>query len=384
MNDNLEQKIRNGKMTRRDFNNLLVKGIGVGAVGGAVATLEKCSTTTGPEPPPPTEYDHDFLIEKLQDMETGAEIAGATYTITINGQTYNGTVGQKLTLPKTNKKIELCKVVINAPGYYQRTYNSGEVTTGTKIAPTLVNVMFPLADYLTFWPTGHTYGWSSRTMNVTFNQGLGDRLDFVAAIKQPINNDPEGKDFLHYSRVHNWNEYFLNDIRFSNGTHVIDTTIPPVGDWWAFLDSSSGGVSTAAYSSNGTDIIAIKELINPGTGSGQVIRDTKLALLRVPGIADFPQVKQWMILKFNRPATADYVFGLGGESQNGFDGRSLSTPTSNIYALGSAVNFELIEKINEHKRTDPSPDYIPGRHRLLPGDRIAPHIISYVLQALRS
>ncbi len=378
--NNLESKLRNAKMTRRDFNELLAKGLGVGA---GIAILGKCSSTTGPEPPPPTEYNHDFLIEKLQDMETGATITGATYTLTMNGQTYNGVVGQTLTLPKSSKKIELCKVVINAPGYFQRTYNSGEVTTGTRISPTLVNLSFPIADYLVFWPTGNTYGWSSRTMNVTFNQGLGDRPDFVAAIKQPINQDPEGKDFYHYSRVHNWGEFFLNDIRYDlNGQHVIDTTTPPVGDWWAFERTDLPGTSNSHYSSNGIDLIAIKEYINPASaGPIDATRETKIALLQVPGIADFPQVPQWMRLKFNRPATADYIFTLAGEVQNGFDARSMSTPTSDISALGSMVDVELIEKINSHEARDPSVYEIPGRYQLLPGDRVSP--LRNILSSIR-
>jgi hypothetical protein len=381
-----DEKIRNGKMTRRDFDKLLVKAIGVGAAGGTVATLEKCSSPTQP-PPPDTEYDHDFTIEKLQDMETGATITGGTYAITINGQTIsNGVIGQKLTLPKTKKKIELCKIVINAPGYFQRTYNLGEVTTGTRIAPTLVNFSFPIADYLTFWPTGQTFGFSSRTMNVSFNQGLGQLPTFVAAIQQPINNDPLGEDFYHQSRVYNWGEYFLNDIRYDlNGQHIIDTTVPPVGDWWAFLRSDIQGTTSASYSSNGIDIIAIKEYINPASAApGDATRETKWALLRVPGIADYPQVPQWMRLRFNRPATADYIFGLGGESQNGFDARSKSTPTSDVSSLGSMVNMKLIDRINSHEEMDPSVYEIPGRYPLFPGDRIpAKNIISYLLNGIR-
>jgi hypothetical protein len=277
----------------------------------------------------------------------------------MNGQTYTGIFDQKLALPKTTKKIELSEVILYPTGGLQRTYRTGEITEGTQLAPNVIRLPFPIQSYLSnIMPTGQNRGWAVRDINVTFNPDpqTGLRLDeifkqgFKVALYDP-GNPAQTQDFKHWSWVPNWpitDQYFLRSITYSDGNHIIDPTVPPNGDFWAFRESDLSGTTCSPLSSNGIDIVAIKLFVNESSaGPGSVTNETQVAFMHgTPGIAGHPDLPYWSMLMFNRPNTPDYTIGLTGEAQDGFDARSTPTPSTNINILGSAVDMERINNIN--------------------------------------
>ena len=400
MNDNLEN------MTKKEHKKRFLQkardkiATGVGIVGIAIAAA--CSTpVTPPPPPPPTEYSHAITIKNPVYMQDGFPAAG-NFTVTMSGVDHPGNFDQKLDLPKSRNKIELCKVVLNTTGL-TRTYRTGEITDNTQLAPNVVRMPFPIQSYLAnISSTGQNVGVAVRDWNITFNPDplTGLRLDEIfkqgvkVAIYDPL-NPANSNTFKNWSLVPNWpinDQYFLRNINYSDGNHIIDPTVPQNGDFWAFRRSDVSGTTHTDYSSNGTsnglDIVAIKMYINQASADPfMVTNETQVAFMHgAPGTAGHPDLANWSRLMFNRPNTPDYTIGLGGEAQDGFDARSTATPSTNMYMLGSAVNLDKIDEINYTGKDDyeqpdttfgliqkPShilgqPDYytIPGRNLPLP------------------
>lgn len=396
MNDNLENKTIKEEKTRRNFLKKTLSTIGGVVLAGYIGITAACSAGGPTPPPPPTEYSHAITIKNPVYMQDGFPAAG-NFTVTMSGTDYPGNFDQKLSLPKSRNKIELCKVVLNTTGL-QRTYRTGEITDNTQLAPNVIRLPFPIESYLAnISPTGQNRGVAVRDLNITFNPDpfTGLRLDeiFKQGVKIAIydpNNPGQTEDFKHWSWVPNWpinDQYFLRNITYSDGNHVIDPTTPPNGDFWAFRRSDVSGTTHSTFSTNGLDIVAIKLYINQDSADGvMTTNETQIAFMHgTPGIAGHPDLADWSRLMSNRPNTPDWTIGPNGEFQDGFDARSTSTPTTNVYMLGSAINLEKIDEINytgkDEYEQPPTPfgliqkpihilgqsDYvIPGRNLPLP------------------
>jgi len=395
MNDNLENTIKKEK-NNRSFLKKTLSTIGGVVLAGYIGITAACSTpVTPPPPPPPTEYSHAITIKNPVYMQDGFPAAG-NFTVTMSGVDHPGNFDQKLDLPKSRNKIELCKVVLNTTGL-TRTYRSGEITDNTQLAPNVVRMPFPIAEFLQYViSTGQNPGWAVRDINVTFNPDplTGLRLDEIfeqgvkIAIYDPA-NPLNPNTFKNWSWVPNWpinDQYFLRNINYSDGNHIIDTTVPPDGDIWAFRVSDISGTTHSCYPTGGIATMSIKLLINQASASpGSATNETEASFFRTQGVGGSPYLEAWSRLVSNRSNTPDWTIGPGGEAQDGFDARSTATPSTNVYMLGSAINLEKIDEINytgkDEYEEPPTPfgliqkpshilgqsDYvIPGRNLPLP------------------
>jgi len=281
----LDQRIRNGKMTRRDFNNLLLKGVVALGVGGAVATNEKCSSSDPEPPPPPTKYKHSLKTIVERTLHFGMPITGGTYDVTMrsSGKLFPGiSLGTLVNLDETTNRVEYCDVIANVPGCLPKEMRNLAVTDNNLTFKDVAYLgdydhSYLLSEVLTHKVNGNSVNtsWAGRTMNGSANpdQLTGLRLEqaYIDYVKQALTEFINAG--IRYKSTQP--EIFIRDFTFDdNGNFIIDSANPPpAGQYRLFRKSDSEGVTNVTYPNDTllTVISSIERVSREPTGGASPI-----------------------------------------------------------------------------------------------------------------
>lgn len=313
-----DEKLRNGTMTRRDFNKLLVKGIGVGAAAGTVGTLEKCSGPTDPDPPPGTDYTHKLLTQ-AQTLHTDSAVTGTIeVTMRSNGQKYTGPIGQLINLATTKTKTELCDILIQAAGCLPREYTEVGITDNT-LNTNVVQMSAMDWGFVTYvMPDGINRSFAARKFDAYFcpDPITGLRLDpgYVNAIEQAL--------LYIQSNSKGW----IQSVSFNElGTKPLDSSVPPDGEIWVHRRSDVPGVGNITYPDSRVKVLSSRIFVNQDDIPAALPAETYDALFAgEQQMGNNPsQIGPFFMLMLNRPRdTNTYRINTLKETQKGIDSQT--------------------------------------------------------------
>lgn len=280
-NMNLDERIRSGKMTRRDFNKLLAQGFLAASVGGAVISNDRCSAKDPEPPPPPTKYKHALKTTAEMTLHFGMPLTGGTYDVTMLSTHKlfpNIPLGTLVNLDETTSRTESCDVIVRVPGCLPREMRNLAVTNNNlnfKDVAYFGDYDHPylLSEVLTHKVDGNSVNtsWAERTMNGSANPdqltGLTlsqDRIDYV---KQALT------EYINATRRHisTQPEQFITSYTFDdNGNFTIDPNNPPsAGQFRLFRKSNTSGVTNITYPNDTLlTVISSIEMVNQSSAAG--------------------------------------------------------------------------------------------------------------------
>ncbi len=360
----IDDKLRNGKMTRRDFLNLAGKA---GVAGAGVAILGNCSAKDPEPPPPPTKYKHSLKTITEMTLHFGIPITGGTYDVTMlsSGKQFpNIPLGTAVTLDETLNRIENCDVIVRVPGCLPREMRNLAVTNNNLNFKDVAYLgdydhSYLLSEVLTHKVNGNSVNtsWAERTMNGSANPdqltGLTlsqDRIDYV---KQALT------EYINATRRHisTQPEQFITSYTFDdNGNFTIDPANPPsAGQYRLFRKSDSSGVTNVTYPNDTLlTVISSIERVNQSSASGiDAYREAFDALLgdnqQIGNPEKFLQCAPILAWRPRGNSSNKWYVNSEKESQEGGDeyGATITNYAQEYMVLSRASNSSLTGPTND-------------------------------------
>lgn len=366
----LDDKLRKGTMTRRDFNKLLGQGVLVAVAGGAVATNEKCSSSDpDPPPPPPTKYKHALKATVERTLHYGVPVTAGTYDVTMlsNGKQFlNNNLGTVVNLDETTNREERCNVIVRVPGCLPSEFRNLAITNNDLAVKDVAHLgdfdlSYLLSDVLTHKVNGKSKNtsWVNQTMAGSANEYQGLRLDqaYIDSIVQALT------EFVNAGRRYKGTaleEAYIKTFTFNpNGNNPLDSSVPPNGEFWAFHRTDISGVANITYPTSFVNVASSKMFVNQSSAiPGAAYREAFDALLGDgQEIGDDVRFLACVPLLMWRPRDAnDYWVDSEKESREGVD--SFSGTILNAYAQ----EYVVLEKGYANPISPISNDFInnPG------------------------
>ncbi len=280
-----------------------------------MAILGKCSSPTGPDPPPPgTDYAHKILTQ-AQTLHSDSPVTGTVeVTMRSNGQKYTGPIGQQITLATTKNKTELCDILIQANGCLPREYTEVGITDNnlnTNVVE-MSAIDWPFLVYI--MPDGVNRAWTPRKIDVYFNPDplTGLRLDDIYI-------DPIEQALLYIQQN---SKGWIQSVNFNELANKPYATQPPEGEIWVYRVSDYPGVSNITYPSSYVKVLSSVIFVNQNDIPEALPAETYDALFGAGQEFGFDpnQIGPFFMLMLNRPRdTNNYRINTLKETQKGID-----------------------------------------------------------------
>ncbi len=266
-----------------------------------------------PKEAPKQEYAHEIGL--ICSYLFGGGTATGTFQVVMTSdyQTFNGVLGQKLTLAKTTNKEERCDILIKADGALPREYKQVPITNTditmnvAELAQLELNLL--LADVMF---GGRNACWTPRNITVRFNPDpdTGLRLEpgYIDEIKRAVNN------------IQAWSKGYIQNVTFVDEDNKPYATDPAEGETWVYRDGRFSGASNITLPRSGEKVTSAEISINQSS-AGPLMAYNETFDAFIQGEQNIGEGRQaWWAFMLNRPRdTNSFVVTTEKESQTGLD-----------------------------------------------------------------
>lgn len=327
----LDEKLNDEKtFDRRGFLKKSLNTLKNVLLAGVLSAAISCSTSSGPNNPPPKQYSHAVNVYATYFF-SGSQTSG-TYEVKVKstGDVFQNIIGTKTVLPTTTRQTEICDIVIRADGAYPREFRNIPVTDidlRTNVAekgdvlipwqarePNKIN-FYALKKYVLFY--GKNCSWTSRKIKVIFSS---DPIT-GAPLEQSIKNDV----ITAINMFKDWSKGYITEVTFEDKNLpqlVNPSVIPPKGEVWCYKDSINPGVWNATFPTDNSvcDSSAMWYYV---ASTNMVKTETWDALIahNQDNLISFLNLPEMVAFMMNRPRGNEnnYYIDFDKESQEGID-----------------------------------------------------------------
>ena len=308
--EDLEKRIREGRLNRRDFFKIL------GILGAGVA-LDCCSSSSDSD----NDVKKEVKILPTFNADYSLEGGNASGTVKYVGNDMDVTVnlGEQADLGSAPEgETKDITVYIKGDDALERVFKDVAMS-GTSVYNT--NILkkngFNLDDFISKFLMGNTNDrWNQHSVVVYFNPdnregGTGERLpqEWVKATKDAID------------KIKDNSAGFIQSVEYYEQGNKKREDSPANGEGWVFYAPDTSGVANITYPNFDGPVHAFKLLFNPKKALVVAVENEAIDAFFGDNQNHFPDQYKWKWIKFSfmRP-TYSYRIYLDREEQVGFDG----------------------------------------------------------------